>query len=292
MGRSPARLEEIIMASVRMSGELRDKIFIKFEQQLYKVYEDNSGLQDYLKSVLESFYSVEERQLMKDYLDVHERLFRMKYPKFSHEEFSPKKYFGTVYGGRNSDFNWVREVHFIINPNRPAEESLTFMTGDDWHNGYTNEYNDKETPPSENYVNGDYALTLKLEEPIQLVQRHDSSKIWAAEGRVKSLTNPIIISSDVDVNNIKKFAEGTIKINESKTQMKHLLDSCTTLKRFLDTWPAGKDSVPQEYLDKMFETAKPSVPSTAPKFDPNSILPDEVKEQMNSAVLTSKLMEN
>ena len=34
------------MASVRMSGELRDKIFKNFEQQLYKVYEDNSGLQD------------------------------------------------------------------------------------------------------------------------------------------------------------------------------------------------------------------------------------------------------
>ena len=65
------------MASVRMSGELRDKIFKNFEQQLYKVYENNSGLQDYLKSVLESFYSVEERQLMKDYLDIHERLFRM-----------------------------------------------------------------------------------------------------------------------------------------------------------------------------------------------------------------------
>ena len=69
------------MASVRMSGELRDKIFKNFEQQLYKVYENNSGLQDYLKSILESFYSVEERQLMQDYLDVHERLFRMKHPR-------------------------------------------------------------------------------------------------------------------------------------------------------------------------------------------------------------------
>ena len=285
-------MEESVMASVRMSGELRDKIFKNFEQQLYKVYEDNSGLQDYLKSILESFYSVEERQLMQDYLDVHERLFRMKYPKKNHEEFSPKKYFGTVYGNRNSDFNWVREVHFIINPHRPDKESLTFMTGDDWHETYTNSYNDKLTPPSSNYVTGDYCLTLKLEEPIQLVQKHDSSQIWAAEGRIKSFTNPIIISSDVDVDNIEKFAEGTIKINESKTQIKHLLDSCTTLKRFLDTWPAGKDSVPQEYLNKMFETAKPSVPSTAPKFDPDSILPDEVKEQMNSAVLTSKLMEN
>lgn len=284
-------MEESVMASVRMSGELRDKIFKNFEQQLHKVYENNSGLQDYLKSILESFYSVEERQLMQDYLDVHERLFRMKYPKKNHEEFSPKKYF-TVYGNRNSDFNWVREVHFIINPHRPDKESLTFMTGDDWHETYTNSYNDKLTPPSSNYVTGDYCLTLKLEEPIQLVQKHDSSQIWAAEGRIKSFTNPIIISSDVDVDNIEKFAEGTIKINESKTQIKHLLDSCTTLKRFLDTWPAGKDSVPQEYLNKMFETAKPSVPSTAPKFDPDSILPDEVKEQMNSAVLTSKLMEN
>ena len=279
------------MASVRMSGELRDKIFNNFEQQLYKVYENNSGLQDYLKSILESFYSVEERQLMQDYLDVHERLFRMKYPKKNHEKFSPKKYFGSY--GRTSDFNWVREVHFIINPNRPAKESLTFMTGNDWHEEYINAYNDKLTPPSDNYVDGDYALTLKLEEPIQLVQRHDSSQIWAAEDkRVRTLTNPTIISSDVDVDNIEKFAEGTIKINESKTQIKHLLDNCTTLKRFLDTWPAGKDSVPQEYLDKMFKTAKPVTPSTALKFDPNSILPDEVKEQMNSTVLTSKLMEN
>ena len=280
------------MASVRMSSELRDRIFKNFEQQLYKVYENNSGLQDYLKSILESFYSVEEREIMKDYLDVHERLFRMKHPKKNHEEFSPKKYFQTSYGSRHSDFNWVREVHFIINPNRPATESLTFMTGDDWHESYTNEYNDKITPASNNYVDGDYCLTLKLDEPIQLVQQHNSSQIWAAEGRVNSFTNPIIISSDVDVDNIEKFAEGTIKINESKTQIKHLLDSCTTLKRFLDTWPAGKDSVPQTYLDKMFETATPATPSTLPKFDPNAILPDEVKEQMNSAVLTSKLMEN
>jgi len=280
------------MASVRMSGELRDKIFKNFEQQLYKVYENNSGLQDYLKSVLESFYSVEERQLMKDYLDIHERLFRMKYPKKNHEKFSPKKYFGTVYGSRNTDFNWVREVHFIINPNRPATESLTFMVGDDWHEEYTNEYNDKLTPASNNYVDGDYCLTLNLEEPIQLVQQHDSSQIWAAEGKIRSFTNPIIISSDVDVDNIEKFAEGTIKINESKAQIKHLLESCTTLKRFLDTWPAGKDSVPQEYLDKMFKAATPATPSTLPKFDPNSILPNEVKEQMNSTVLTSKLMEN
>lgn len=278
------------MASVRMSGELRNKIFNNFEQQLYKVYEDNSGLQDYLQSVLKSFYSVEERELMKDYLDVHERMFRMKFPNKSNEKFSPKKYFASY--GRNSDFHWVREVHFIINPNRPTEESLTFMTGNDWHESYINQYNDKETPPSDNYVEGDVPLTLKLEEPIQLVQQHDSSQIWAADRKVKSLTNPIIISSDVDIDNIEKFAEGTIKINESKTQIKHLLDSCTTLKRFLDAWPAGKESVPQEYLDKMFETAKPSVPSTAPKFDPDSILPDEVKEQMNSAVLTSKLMEN
>ena len=57
-----------------------------------------------------------------------------------------------LYGSRNSDFNWVRQVHFIINPNRPAEESLTFMVGDDWHEEYTNSYNDKLTPPSKNYV--------------------------------------------------------------------------------------------------------------------------------------------
>jgi len=290
MGRSPARLEEIIMASVRMSGELQDKIFKNFKEQIYKVYADNSGLQDYLKSIMESFYSVEERELMSDYMELHERLFRFKYPKFNHEEFSPKKYFGSYQGPK--DFNQVREVHFIINSDRPDEESLTFMIGEDWHPGYMNRYDDKENAPSDNYLDGDISLTLKLDEPIQFIQKHDRSNIWSADGNIDSYTNPIIISSPTDINNINTFAEGTIKINESKVQIKHLLKSCTTLKRFLDTWPAGKDCVPQKYLDKMFEAAKPSVPSNLPKFDPNAILPDEVKEEMNSTVLTSKLLDN
>ena len=277
------------MASVRMSGELQDKIFQNFKEQIYKVYADNSGLQDYLKSIMESFYSVQERELMNDYMELHERLFRFKYPKKAHEEFSPKKYFGSYQGPK--DFNQVREVHFIINSDRPDEESLTFMLGD-WHPSYTNRYDDNENAPSDNYLDGDVPLTLKLDEPIQFIQNHDRSNIWSAEDNIMSYTNPIIISSSTDVNNINKFAEGTIKINESKLQIKHLLKSCTTLKRFLDTWPAGKDCVPQSYLDKMFETAKPSVPSNLPKFDPNAILPDEVKEEMNSTVLTSKLLDN
>ena len=69
--------------------------------------------------MLEYFDAVEERLLMQEYVDVHESWCRMKDPKKNHEEFSPKKYFGSY--GRNSDFNWVREVHFIINPNRPTE---------------------------------------------------------------------------------------------------------------------------------------------------------------------------
>jgi len=282
-------MEENIMASVRMSGELRNRIFENFKQQIYKVYEDNSGLQDYLKSIMKSFYSVEERELMNDYMELHERLFRMKYPKFNHEEFSPRKYFSSYEGPK--DFNQVREVHFIINSDRPDEESLTFMIGDDWHPSYTNRYDEQENAPSNNYLDGDTSLTLKLDEPIQFIQKHERSNIWSAED-VSSLTNPIIISSSTDINNINKFAEGTLKINSSKEQIKHLLASCTTLKRFLDTWPAGKDCVPQEYLDKMFAETKVSTPSNLPKFDPNAILPDEVKEEMNSTVLTSKLLDN
>lgn len=278
------------MASVRMSGELRNRIFENFKRQIYKVYEDNSGLQDYLKSIMESFYSVEERELMSDYMELHERLFRMKYPKFDHEKFSPKKYFGSYQGPK--DFNQVREVHFIINSDRPDEESLTFMIGDDWHPSYTNRYDEQENAPSNNYLDGDTSLTLKLDEPIQFIQKHERSNIWSAED-VSSLTNPIIISSSTDINNINKFAEGTLKINSSKEQIKHLLASCTTLKRFLDTWPAGKDCVPQEYLDRMFAENKPKgTTATMPKFDPNAILPDEVKEEMNSTVLTSKLLDN
>ena len=278
------------MASVRMSGDLRNEIYENFKKQIYKVYAKNSGLQDYLQSVAKSFHSVQETELMKDYMDLHERLFRFKYPKYNHEEFSPRKYFGSYNGPK--DFNQIKEMHFVINPNRPDQESLTFMNGSNWHDQYTDRYDSKSHPASDNYVDGDHALTLKLDEPIQLIQNHSADKMWSAENNVKQYTNPIIISSDVDVNNIETFAEGTLKIVQSKAQIKHLLDSCTTLKRFLDTWPAGKDSVPQKYLDKMFAEAKPVVPSNLPKFDPDSILPDEVKQEMNSTVLTSKLMES
>ena len=279
------------MARVRMSGELRDRIYKNFKEQIYKVYENNSGLQDYLKSILESFYSVEERELMNDYLKLHERIFRFKNPKKANEEFSPKKYFKGYHG--RSDFNQVREINFVINSHRPHNESLTFMTGEDWHPGYTNRYDDKENPPSDNYVDGDVSLTLQLDEPIQLVQTHERNGIWSAEENLESYKNPIIVSSSTDISDINKFAEGTIKINESKLQIKHLLKSCTTLKRFLDTWPAGKDCVPQEYLDRMFAENKPKgTTATMPKFDPNAILPDEVKEEMNSTVLTSKLLDN
>ena len=43
----------------------------------------------------------------------------------------------------------------------------------------------------------------------------------------------------------------------------------------------------------MFAENKPKgTTATMPKFDPNAILPDEVKEEMNSTVLTSKLLDN
>ena len=73
--------------------------------------------------------------------------------------------------------------------------------------------------------------------------------------------------------------------------METLLQECTTLKRFLDAWPAGLECVPQDVVNKMHATTvKPKSGPIKPAFNAATFLPDEVKEEMNSAVLTSKLL--
>jgi hypothetical protein len=66
-------------------------------------------------------------------------------------------------------------------------------------------------------------------------------------------------------------------------EISSILDKCTTLKQFLDAWPAGKTLVDQELIQKMHE--KP------PKKEPSKFVPPEASINLNTVVLTKKIID-
>ena len=274
------------MASVRMSDSLRDKIQKKFEEQIRTAYSNSSELQPFVQDLINSSISDEELKLIERDAQLAKDVWEHKNPGEVYEERS--KYHSSVL-----HFNSMSEVAFILNPARPDYDDCTFLdtSTDNWHNTYYSRYQEKTYPPSATFQEGDVSLKLELSTPVMMAVNHDISQVWAADGDQLELKYPFIISKEETLTAISTYAEGTLKIDKSIETMKNLLAECTTLKRFLDAWPAGKDCVPQEVLNKQFEAAKPrGAGPLAPKFNAETLLPDEVKEQMNSAVLTSKLL--
>ena len=276
------------MPSVRMSESLRDKIQKKFEEQIRTAYSDSSELQPFVQNLINSSISDIELELIERDTQLSKDVWEHRNPGEVYEERSQKTYDNCTH------FNSKNEVAFILNPARPDYDDCTFLdtsSSKQWHKSYYSRYQEKTYPPSNSFQEGDVPLKLELSTPVMMAVDHDISQVWAAEGNEISLNYPFIISKEETLLAISTYAEGTLKIDKSIETMKNLLAECTTLKRFLDAWPAGKDCVPQDVLNKQFEAAKPrGAGPLAPKFNAETLLPDEVKEQMNSAVLTSKLL--
>jgi len=276
------------MPSVRMSESLRDKIQKKFEEQIRTAYSNSSELQPFVQDLINSSISDAELELIERDTQLSKDVWEHRNPGKVYEE-RPYSTSDNCY-----HFNSKSEVAFILNPARPDYDDCTFLdtsSSKQWHKSYYSRYQEKTYPPSSTFQEGDVPLKLELSTPVMMAVDHDISQVWAADGDEISLNYPLIISSEETLLAISTYAEGTLKIDKSIQTMKNLLAECTTLKRFLDAWPAGKDCVPQDVLNKQFEAAKPKgAGPLAPKFNAETLLPDEVKEQMNSAVLTSKLL--
>ena len=277
------------MPSVRMSDSLRNKIQSKFEEQIRTAYSNSSELQPFVQNLINSSISDIELELIERDVQLAKDVWEHQNPGEIYEERTARSrsYDNSLH------FNSKSEVAFILNPARPDYDDCTFLdtSTDNWHNSYYSRYQEKTYPPSNSFQEGDVSLKLELSTPVMMAVNHDISQVWAADGDQLELKYPFIISKEETLTAISTYAEGTLKIDKSIETMKNLLAECTTLKRFLDAWPAGKDCVPQDVLNKQFEAAKPrGAGSLAPKFNAETLLPDEVKEQMNSAVLTSKLL--
>ena len=97
-----------------------------------------------------------------------------------------------------------------------------------------------------------------------------------------------IVITDPDLcSQLSPIGEIEMKVNKDVDTFKEYIDKITTLKRFIDEWPGGKDLVPDEYMQRMLVKKKPS---QANRMTPDQIIPNELKEQMNEVILTNKLL--
>ena len=88
-------------------------------------------------------------------------------------------------------------------------------------------------------------------------------------------------------NSLSPIGEIESKLNTEVDKFEKSISSITTLKRFLDEWPAGKSLIPSEYIDRM---NKKTVRRKSTATTVEQLIPDELKEEMNEVILTNKLM--
>ena len=97
---------------------------------------------------------------------------------------------------------------------------------------------------------------------------------------------PIIISSALDVENIKTVAAGKFKIKQAVEEMENYLKQLTTLKQFVDNWSGGSELVPDEYLQRLNK----KVVRTKAENIQAPVISNELKSDITTAIFENKLI--
>ena len=275
------------MASVQMSQTLRDQITDNYRVQLEKAFRKAHNVQPAIDSIVHEITSKDSdfTTLCKLQENYHDMLVKVK------SMYASKSSYGS---SRISD-NIIEtsvELGIVCNPNRPAADHMSMLH--DWNEPYTDTsygQEGKERPGSTNYVEGDVAVALKdltpFYQPVQTRVEYEkgwyqnrqyaphASKAWLiTDPELCKMLSPIGYIEAQVASNLEKFVG--------------FIDKVTTLKRFIDEWPGGKELVPSEYMERMLTKKTPS--SSVNRMTPEQIIPDELKEQMNEVILTNKLL--
>lgn len=275
------------MASVQMSQTLRDQITDNYRVQLEKAFRKSHNVQPAIDAIVHAITdsNPEFAKLCKLQEDYHDVISKVRSDTNSQ----------TRYGTSRVCENIVEtsiSMGLICNSNRPASDHMSLLY--DWNEphldtGYGDE--PKQKPGSDNYVEFDVAVELKdldpFYQPTQTQVEYEkgwyqnrqyaphASKAWLiTDPELCEMLSPIGLIEAQVATNLEKFTT--------------FIDTITTLKKFTDLWPGGKDLVPDEYMTRMLASNKPRATSSVPK--PEQIIPDELKEQMNEVLLTNKLL--
>ena len=277
------------MASVQMSQTLRDQITENYKQQLYSAYRQAHNVQGAIDTIVNRITDNDPEfaalcALQDEHaetLDVVRTRYAADGGGYSH------------HGSTRVTEQIVRtstELGLICNPNRPAMEDGTYIQN--WHTEYKDEYstNNPIRSASDNFVEGDVPVKLTdlqpFYAPTKLAIRYQRG--WSEKQYAPNVDNMAIIVTDPELcAQLSPIGEIEMKVNKDVETFKEYIDKITTLKRFIDEWPGGKDLVPDEYMQRMLAKKKPS---QANRMTPDQIIPDELKEQMNEVILTNKLL--
>lgn len=272
------------MASVQMSQTLRDQITDNYQQQLYNAYRKHHDVQPAIDAILQGI--IDNDSEFATLCKINEELepvlksVKEKYKEF-HQYYSSDPMVDEL-------IKCHSELGLICNPNR-KEKNLSFITN--WHAPYNDEYNeDKQQPASANHEEGD--VPVKIEHlnpfytPVKISINYERG--WQRKQFAPHTDGSALLVTDPDLcAQLSPIGEIEVKVGNDVETFKEYISKITTLKRFIDEWPGGKDLVPEEYLQRML-TKK--TPAKANRMSPDQIIPDELKEQMNEVILTNKLL--
>lgn len=275
------------MASVQMSQTLRDQITDNYRVQLEKAFRKSHNVQPAIDSILIGITAKDPdfAALCALQEDHHDKLAKVK-----------ATYRGSSsYGSSRISENIVQtsiELGIVCNPSRPANDHMSML--DDWNEPYLDTgYGDepKQKPGSDNYVEGDIGVHITDIDPFyQPVQtRVDYEKGWYSNRQYAPHASSAWLITDPELCEMLSPI-GLIETQVATNLQKFVdfIDKVTTLKRFIDEWPGGKELVPSEYMERMLTKKAPSSPAN--RLTPEQIIPDELKEQMNEVILTNKLL--
>ena len=128
-------------------------------------------------------------------------------------------------------------------------------------------------------------IPMSGEKPMIVDQTH----WYSTYDNQTTIRNGFCIIDKVLLTVVKDFSEASLTVTESIDKLDDFLSSCTTLKKFLDEWPGAESLVPPDYIQKMFEKAvQTSNPHS--KLIAQNKLADNFKDEMNAAILTTKLI--
>lgn len=275
------------MASVQMSQTLRDQITDNYRVQLEKAFRKAHNVQPAIDSIVHEITSKDSNfaTLCKLQEDYHDVLAKVKSNYTGNYSYNSTRICDKI-------VETSTELGLVCNPNRPISDHMSML--EDWNQPYTdNSYEDEasQKPGSTNYVKGDVPVALTdvtpFYQPIQTKVTYEkgwyNNKQYAPHAyRAWLVTDPKLCEMLSPIG----YIEAEVASNLEKFTT--FIATITTLKKFTDLWPGGKDLVPDEYMARMLASNKPRATSTLPK--PEQIIPDELKEQMNEVLLTNKLL--
>ena len=275
------------MASVQMSQTLREQITENYRLQLEKAFRKSHNVQPAIDAIVHGIMdnNPEFSKLCKLQDDYNDVISKVK------SDYSGNFSYNSTRICDNIEETSV-ELGIVCNPNRPITDHMSML--DDWNEPYLDtSYEDQasQKPGSTNYVEGDVPVSLTdvapFYQPVQTKVTYEKgwyqNKQYAPHAyRAWLITDPELCEMLSPIG----YIEAEVASNLEKFST--FIATITTLKKFTDLWPGGKDLVPDEYMARMLASNKPRATSTVPK--PEQIIPDELKEQMNEVLLTNKLL--